>query len=238
MKKETNYTKELQAIIEKVWREIAENTGIDAIEPMAIPQDDGLWATVEAIHVADVSCVQVSLITRREKSVLPAEKSENAAKLWDRDILWDGATQPYTGPDSEYILNGGYILVSTYADLNDEEYRALKDNDETPEGRVAVKLKFLRDYIKEDYGTLDNFFRNYTWDDVQNLFADAGTKGAAAFEYRPGYLEAPFLFPSHCSGESMLALADFLHRRLPPEIAARLMKRMSLGSKGPTKSIS
>lgn len=231
MKKKIRYTNELQAIIEKVWREIVESTGIEVIEPMAIPQDDGLWATVEAIKVANASCVQVSLITRREKSALPAEKSENAAKLWDRDILWDCATQPYTGPDSEYILNGGYILVSTYADLNDEEYRALKDNDETPEGRVAVKLNFLKDYIKEDYGTLDDFFRNYTWDDVQDLFYDAGAEGAAAFEYRPGYPDAPFLFPLCSFGEGMLALADFLHRRLPPERTAMVMKRMCMDVK-------
>lgn len=231
MKKKIRYTNELQAIIEKVWREIVENIGIDVIEPMAIPQDDGLWATVEAINVADVSCVQVSLITRREKSVLPVEKSKNAAKLWDRDILWDGATQPYTGPGSEYILNGGYILVSTYADLSDEEYHALKDSDETPEASVAVKLKFLKDYIKEDFGTLDRFFNEYTYDAVENLFYKAGAAGAAAFEYRHEFPDAPFLFPLCCSGEGLLAFADFLHRRLPPERTAMVMKRMCMDVK-------
>lgn len=231
MEKKIEYTNELQAIIEKVWREIAKNTGINAIAPMAIQQDDGLWATVEAIALANVPCVQVSLITRREKSALPIEKFENAAKLWDRDILWDGATQPYKGPGSENILSGGYILASTYADLSDEEYQALKDSDETPEASVAVKLNFLTKYIKEDFGTLDRFFNEYTYDTVESLFYEAGAAGAAAFEYRYEFPDASFLFPLCCSGESMLAFADFLQRWLPPESTARAMQQMTMKGK-------
>lgn len=226
MENKINYTKVLQALIKSVWSEMNE-TGIKYVESMSIPQGNDLWVTVEAVEYAGFPCVQVSLITRRENSILPVEKSENAAKLWDRDILWDGATQPYKGPNSENVLNGGFILVSSYADMTDEESRALKDNDEWPECLLAIKISYLRDYIKDDFDSLEQFFSEYTFDATDRLFYGAIDSNAAAFEYRPDFPDKPFLLPDSCGGEAILAFADFMSRKMEAEKAKSIMARMS-----------
>ena len=110
-------------------------------------------------------------------------------------------------------LAGGYILISTYATLTDEEARALRDTDETPTAVIAVKKDWLEDWIKPEYATLEEFLDDYTFDTIATLSAEAELNGALAFEYRDG-LDDPFLFPASCAGDAMLAFADFLSGKL------------------------
>lgn len=110
-------------------------------------------------------------------------------------------------------LAGGYILLSTYATLPDEEAKALRDTDETPTAVIAVKKDWLEAWIKPEYATLEEFLDDYTFDTIANLSADAELNGELAFEYRDG-LDDPFLFPKGCSGDAMLAFADFLSGKL------------------------
>lgn len=111
------------------------------------------------------------------------------------------------------MLAGGYILLSTYATLTDEEAQVLRDTDETPTAVIAVKKDWLEAWIKPEYATLEEFLNDYTFDTIANLSAEAELEGELAFEYRDG-LDDPFLFPKGCSGDAMLAFADFLSGKL------------------------
>jgi len=110
-------------------------------------------------------------------------------------------------------LAGGYILLSTYATLSDEEARALRDTDETPTAVIAVKEDFLREWIKPEYGSLEEFLGDYTFDTAVELSATAELNGALAFEYRCG-LDDPFLFASNLDKDAILAYSDFLSGKL------------------------
>jgi hypothetical protein len=110
-------------------------------------------------------------------------------------------------------LAGGYILLSTYATLTDEEAMALRDTDETPEAVIAIKEQFLEEWIKPEYSSLDEFLGEYTFDTIAGLSAEAELHGVLAFEYRED-LDDPFLFPATCPGDAMLAFADFLSGKL------------------------
>lgn len=117
------------------------------------------------------------------------------------------------GPTRDNTLAGEYILVSTYATLTDEEAKALRDTDETPTAVIAVKKDWLEEWIKSEYATLEEFLGDYTFDTIANLSAEAELNGKLAFEYRDG-LDDPFLFPNGCSGDALLAFADFLSGKL------------------------
>lgn len=110
-------------------------------------------------------------------------------------------------------LAGGYILLSTYATLTDEEAKVLRDADETPTAVIAVKKDWLEAWIKPEYATLEEFLDDYTFDTIANLSAEAELNDELAFEYRDG-LDDPFLFPNGCSGDALLAFADFLSGKL------------------------
>ncbi len=110
-------------------------------------------------------------------------------------------------------LAGGYILLSTYATLTDEEAMALRDTDETPEAVIAIKEQFLEEWIKPEYSSPDEFLGEYTFDTIAGLSAEAELHGVLAFEYRED-LDDPFLFPATCPDDAMLAFADFLSGKL------------------------
>ena len=124
-------------------------------------------------------------------------------------VLWDNPE----GKRQDNTLAGGYILLSTYATLPDEEAKALRDTDETPTAVIAVKKDWLEAWIKPEYATLEEFLDDYTFDTIANLSAEAELEGELAFEYRDG-LDDPFLFPKGCSGDAMLAFVDFLSGKL------------------------
>ena len=111
------------------------------------------------------------------------------------------------------MLAGGYILLSTYATLTDEEAQVLRDTDETPMAVIAVKKDWLEAWIKPEYATLEEFLNDYTFDTIANLSAEAELNDTLAFEYRDD-LDDPFLFPRSCSGDALLAFADFLSGKL------------------------
>lgn len=110
-------------------------------------------------------------------------------------------------------LAGGYILVSTYATLSDEEAKALRDTDETPTAVIAVKKDFLEEWIKPEYTSLEEFFGDYTYDAIEGLMGAAILHNAFAFEYRDG-LDDPLIFGGGLDGDAVLAYTDFLSGKL------------------------
>jgi hypothetical protein len=111
------------------------------------------------------------------------------------------------------MLAGGYVLVSTYATLSDEEAKALRDDDETPTAVIAIKKDFLEEWIKPEYASLEDFFGDYTYDTIEGLMGEAILHGAFAFEYRDG-LDDPFIFGYGLDENAMLAYTDFLSGKL------------------------
>ena len=111
------------------------------------------------------------------------------------------------------MLAGGYVLVSTYATLSDEEAKALRDTDETPTAVIAVRKDFLEEWIKPEYVSLEDFFGDYTYDTIEGLMGEAILHGAFAFEYRDG-LDDPFIFGYGLDENAMLAYTDFLSGKL------------------------
>ncbi len=115
---------------------------------------------------------------------------------------------------SDPFLAGGYILLTTYAVLSDEEYEETKDWDETPIEYAAIQTDYLLNRLKAmGYLDLTDFFCNYTYDDVDGFIDDAAKHNAVAFEYRPA-LDEKFRFPETCKGDAMRALLDFVSGHL------------------------
>ena len=182
--------------------------------PWAMPaaeilQDEAILSTLEKTVTFDESgnCDTESLYEAIDKlvGVNPAFGGKPEGKQ-DTKTSESGAHQSNN-------LAGGYILVSTYATLTDEEAKALRDTDETPTAVIAVKKDWLEAWIKPEYATLEEFLDDYTFDTIANLSAEAELEGELAFEYRDG-LDDPFLFPNGCSGDAMLAFVDFLSGKL------------------------
>lgn len=110
-------------------------------------------------------------------------------------------------------LAGGYVLVSTYASLSDAEAALLEDSDETPVAVIAVKEDFLASYVHEEFGSLEEFFGDYTYDSIMGLEADAELAGALAFSYSDR-TKKRFAFPASAPSGAFLAYIDFLSGKL------------------------
>lgn len=108
-------------------------------------------------------------------------------------------------------LTGDFLLIEGYAQWeNDEEWEEHRNDDEHPAAILAVKGWFLQKFAKDSgYGSLDEFFGDYTWDTIDSLQAEAEMAAALAFAYRPT-LEPHFQFPEVMTAEMAQALVEFM----------------------------
>lgn len=105
---------------------------------------------------------------------------------------------------------GRYLLLTTYADLSDKELVMTKEWDETPLEMLAVDETFLSAYAEEKgYPSLDCFLNSYTYDELEGIAAEAESKGAFAFAYRPD-LEKKYRFPKAATADILQALVEFV----------------------------
>lgn len=174
------------------------------------------WTIKDLNSTSDLDFA-IRILSERRKPLNPYSPlgSKLSQSILFLEKLRDAQNKENKGKNVERgnTLAGGYILLSTYATLTDEEAKALRDTDETPTAVIAVKKDWLEAWIKPEYATLEEFLDDYTFDTIANLSAEAELEGELAFEYRDG-LDDPFLFPNGCSGDAMLAFVDFLSGKL------------------------
>lgn len=80
-----------------------------------------------------------------------------------------------------------FVLLEGYQSLTDDEFMAMKEQDETPNCIIAVTKSFAEEtYCSEedgDYKTLDDFLNSYIWDELVDVVPVAELRGALAFTY-------------------------------------------------------
>lgn len=109
------------------------------------------------------------------------------------------------------VLQNGFVLMTTYAKYECEaEYELYKNDPETPVAVLAIDLDFLDHYLETetDYESLEDFFNNYIYDDIEDLQDRAEAASALAFAYRPG-MDPLYQFPAVMTREMAQALVDF-----------------------------
>lgn len=108
-------------------------------------------------------------------------------------------------------LTGNFLLIEGYAQWeSDEELEEHRNDDEHPAAILAVKEWFLQKFAEDSgYGSLDEFFGDYTWDTIDSLQTEAEMAAALAFAYRPT-LEPHFQFPDVMTAEMAQALVEFM----------------------------
>lgn len=108
-------------------------------------------------------------------------------------------------------LTGDFLLIEGYAQWeSDEEWEEHRNDDEHPAAIIAVKGWFLQKFAEDSgYASLDEFFENYTWDNIDSLQEEAEVAAALAFAYRPT-LEPHFQFPEVMTAEMVQALVEFM----------------------------
>ena len=108
-------------------------------------------------------------------------------------------------------LTGDFLLIEGYAQWeSDEEWEENRYADERPTAILAIKEWFLQKFAEESgYGSLDEFFGDYTWETIDSLQAEAETAAALAFAYRPT-LVPHFQFPDVMTAEMAQALVEFM----------------------------
>lgn len=173
------------------------------------------WTIKDLNNISDIGFA-IRILNERRTKLNPfsplASKLSNAVATLEK--LRNEKGMDAEKPDlRDNTLAGGYILVSTYATLSDEEAKALRDTDETPTAVIAVKKDFLEEWIKPEYASLEEFFGDYTYDTIDGLMGEAILHGAFAFEYRDG-LDDPFIFGYGLDENAMLAYTDFLSGKL------------------------
>lgn len=99
-------------------------------------------------------------------------------------------------------LSGDFLLIEGYAQWeSDEEWEENRCDDELPTAILAIKEWFLQKFAEDSgYGSLDEFFGDYTWETIDSLQAEAEMAAAFAFAYRPT-LEPHFQFPEVMTAE-------------------------------------
>lgn len=108
-------------------------------------------------------------------------------------------------------LSGDFLLIEGYAQWeSDEEWEENRCDDELPTAILAIKEWFLQKFAEDSgYGSLDEFFGDYTWETIDSLQAEAEMAAAFAFAYRPT-LEPHFQFPEVMTAEMAQALVEFM----------------------------
>lgn len=108
-------------------------------------------------------------------------------------------------------LTGDFLLIEGYAQWeNDEEWEKNRYDDERPTAILAIKKWFLQKFAEDSgYGSLEEFFGDYTWETIESLQAEAEMAAAFAFAYRPT-LEPHFQFPEVMTAEMAQALVEFM----------------------------
>ena len=176
------------------------------------------WTIKDLNNISDIGFA-IRILNERRTKLNPfsplASKLSNAVATLEK--LRNEKGMDAEKPDlRNNTLAGGYILVSTYATLSDEEAKALRDTDETPTAVIAVKKDFLEEWIKPEYASLEEFFGDYTYDTIDGLMglmSAAILHNAFAFEYRDG-LDDPFIFGGSLDEDAVLAYTDFLSGKL------------------------
>ena len=84
-------------------------------------------------------------------------------------------------------LTGDFLLIEGYAQWeSDEEWEENRYADERPTAILAIKEWFLQKFAEDSgYGSLEEFFGDYTWETIDSLQAEAEMAAAFAFAYRP-----------------------------------------------------
>lgn len=111
-------------------------------------------------------------------------------------------------------LTNDFILLTTYAKYECEaEYELYKYNDEAPTAVLAIREDFLNYFVENEteYHSLDEFFSNYTYDDVVDLQDKAERANALAFAFRYD-MDPQYQFPEQIDREMAEALVDFMER--------------------------
>lgn len=108
-------------------------------------------------------------------------------------------------------LTGDFLLIEGYAQWeSDEEWEENRYADERPTAILAIKEWFLQKFAEDSgYGSLEEFFGDYTWETIDSLQAEAEMAAAFAFAYRP-MLEPHFQFPEVMTAEMAQALVEFM----------------------------
>ena len=72
-------------------------------------------------------------------------------------------------------LSGDFLLIEGYAQWeSDEEWEENRCDDELPTAILAIKEWFLQKFAEDSgYGSLDEFFGDYTWETIDSLQAEA-----------------------------------------------------------------
>ena len=70
-------------------------------------------------------------------------------------------------------LSGDFLLIEGYAQWeSDEEWEENRCDDELPTAILAIKEWFLQKFAEDSgYGSLDEFFGDYTWETIDSLQA-------------------------------------------------------------------
>ena len=175
--------------------------------------------TIKELDETDDLLFAISILNERHSSLKnlysplsqKLTRAVNTLAELRRNILRESSKTPASSRDNR--LAGGYILLSTYATLTDDEAKALRDTDEMPTAVIAIKEAYLREWIKPEYSSLEEFLDDYTFDTIASLSAEAELHGVLAFEYREG-LDDPFVFGSSFGKDAVLAYTDFLSGKL------------------------
>lgn len=121
-------------------------------------------------------------------------------------------------PHMDNNLAGGYILIPTYAVLDDKDAAVLKDDDETPVMYFAIQrdaiLRYLHDESGDDAGsTVDHWLNEFDYDESQALYGFGLLEGAVAFSWCE-YLDDPFHVINITDQNAIAAAVDLLSGKL------------------------
>lgn len=136
---------------------------------------------------------------------IPLKKPANPKPAKSKQYVREGANAR---------LDGGYVAVTTYANLSDDDAAELAGEDEVPTAVLAVKEEFLTAYVhSKGWNSVDKFLNEYTYDTITDLEELAYAGRALAFTYCAPLGSRAFQFfqfDGDVPGSGARAYADFL----------------------------
>lgn len=123
-------------------------------------------------------------------------------------------SKPYTREGADARLDGGYVAVTTYANLSDDDASRFANENEEPTAVLAVRENFLELYVLwKGWNSVDEFLKEYTYDAITDLEDLARENHALAFTCCALLGDRAFRFfrcSSDSPGNEAKAYADFL----------------------------
>lgn len=157
---------------------------------------------LESAEVVDDLGPDGEVLTRQDSAPSPLPMAESSEGM----------------PHTDNSLAGGYILIPTYAVLDDKDASMLKGNDEVPVMYFAILkdaiLRYLHDESEQGAeSAVDHWLNEFDYEESQALYAFGLLEGAVAFSWCE-YLDEPFHAINITDQNAIAATVDLLSGKL------------------------